>query len=45
MHNKFSQKFYENFMKNNPGKSFRDFLKDQKLLDAESKKRFDDCYG
>ena len=33
---------YENFMKNNPGKSFRDFLKDQKLIDAESKKRFDE---
>lgn len=33
---------YENFIKNNPGKSFRDFLKDQKLIDAESKKRFDE---
>jgi hypothetical protein len=33
---------YENFIKNNPGKSFREFLKDQKLIDAESKKRFDE---
>ena len=33
---------YENFIKNNPGKSFRDFLKDQKLIDSESKKRFDE---
>ena len=33
---------YENFIKNNPGKNFKDFLKDQKLIDAESKKRFDE---
>ena len=35
-------KEYENFLLENPGKSFRDFLRDQNLINQKQKKQLDD---
>jgi len=35
-------KEYEDWIKSNPGKSFRDYLRDQKLINEKQKKQFED---